>query len=289
MTNIPDKFILSISRPDFTLLNIFYKYLAIVKFFPFLNHKKKRRFRMKRVLITGAMSGIGLAATKLFLERNWYVFMADKNEDPETYNILNQYYPDKVYFLKCDVSKDKDVKHLHSKVFETFNGIDSIINNAGIIKHGLLHETSEKDWDELMANDVKSIYLTSKYFLPDLIENKYGTIVNTASISGISADYQMPVYNAAKGAVVNLTRAMALDYAKYNIRVNSVCPGATDTKMLNPDNIPKYAAANPLKRICEPVEVAKAIYFLSTDESSYCNGVNLPVTGGLDVHSGQPK
>lgn len=72
---------------------------------------------MKRVLITGAMSGIGLAATKLFLERNWYVFMADKNEDPEIYNILNQYYPDKVYFLKCDVSKDKDVKHLHSKVF----------------------------------------------------------------------------------------------------------------------------------------------------------------------------
>ena len=122
-----------------------------------------------------------------------------------------------------------------------------------------------------------------------MIENGGGTIVNTASISGIAADYEMPVYNAAKGAVVNLTRAMALDYAEFNIRVNSVCPGAVNTEMLNPDNIPKYAAANPMKRICEPEEIAKVIYFLATEESSYCNGVNLPVTGGLDVHTGQPK
>ncbi|MCM1003527.1 MAG: SDR family oxidoreductase [Candidatus Gastranaerophilales bacterium] len=244
---------------------------------------------MNRVLITGAISGIGLAAAQLFLERGWYVFIADKKEDSDVLDVIKDYYGDKVFYLKCDVSKDKDVKHLHSKICDSLKGVDCVINNAGIIKHGLLHETSEKDWDELMANDVKSIYLTAKYFIPDFIENGGGTIVNTASISGISADYGMPVYNAAKGAVVNLTRAMALDYAKFGIRVNSVCPAAVDTNMLNPDNIPGYAAVNPLKRICEPVEVAKAIYFLATDESSYCNGVNLPVTGGLDVHSGQPK
>lgn len=244
---------------------------------------------MNKVLITGAISGIGLASTQLFLERGWKVFMADKKEESEVLDVVKDYYEDSVYFLKCDVSKDKDVKHLHSKVCDALGSVDCVINNAGIITHGLLHETSEKDWDDLMTNDVKSIYLTSKYFIPDMIKNSYGTVVNTASISGISGDYGMPVYNAAKGAVVNLTRAMALDYAKYNIRVNSVCPSAVDTNFLNPDNIPKHAAVNPLKRICEPIEVAKAIYFLATDESSYCNGVNLPITGGLDAHSGQPK
>lgn len=140
-----------------------------------------------------------------------------------------------------------------------------------------------------METDVKSIYLTAKHFIPDMIKNGGGTIVNTASISGIEADYKMPVYNAAKGAIVNLTRAMALDYAEDNIRVNSVCPGATRTNMINPENISKYAKANPMKRICEPEEIAKAMYFLASEESSYCNGVNLPVTGGLDVHTGQPK
>lgn len=244
---------------------------------------------MKRVLITGAMSGIGLATTQLFLERDWKVFMADKKRDSQILNILNENYPEKVYFYKCNVSKSREVKNLHAKVQKALNGIDCIINNAGIITHGLLHQTEEKDWDELMTNDVKSIYLTSKYFIPDLIKNGNGNIVNTASISGIAADYEMPVYNAAKGAVVNLTRAMALDYAQFNIRVNSVCPSAVNTNMLNPDNIQKYAEANPLKRICNPVEIAKAIYFLASEESTYCNGVNLPVTGGLDVYTGQPQ
>ncbi len=244
---------------------------------------------MKRVLITGAMSGIGLASTVLFLERGWVVFMADKEEKTDILETLKEQYGEKIFFVKTDVSKDKDVKHLHSKVQELIYGIDCVINNAGIIAHGLLHEAPEKDWDDLMSNDVKSIYLTSKYFIPELIQNGHGTIVNTASISGIAGDYEMPIYNAAKGAVVNLTRAMALDYAKFNIRVNSVCPSAVDTNMLNPDNIPKYACVNPLKRICAPIEVAKVIYFLASEESSYCNGVNLPVTGGLDVHTGQPE
>lgn len=244
---------------------------------------------MNRVLITGAISGIGLATSKLFLEKGFKVIMADKKENPEIIGKLKNIYNDSVHFIKTDVSKDSDVRKLHEKIEELVNGVSCIVNNAGVITHGLLHETPESDWDKLMDTDVKSIYYTSKYFIPDLIKKGKGTIVNTASISGISADYEMPVYNAAKGAVVNLTRAMALDYAEFNIRVNSVCPGATNTPMLNPDNIPKYACANPMKRICKPEEIAKAIYFLASEESSYCNGVNLPVTGGLDVHSGQPK
>jgi len=244
---------------------------------------------MNTVLITGAVSGIGLAASQLFLQRHWQVVMVDRKENNSIIQHLKDVYSDSVMFVKADVSLEKDIKELFKKVEQAYGGIDSLINNAGVITHGLLHETTEEKWDEIMNNDVKSIYFMAKHFIPKMIKQGGGTMVNTASISGLAGDFEMPVYNAAKGAVVNLTRAMALDYAEFNIRVNSVCPGATRTNMLNPDNIPKYAAVNPLKRICEPEEIAKAIYFLASDESSYCNGVNLPVTGGLDIETGQPK
>lgn len=246
---------------------------------------------MGKVLITGAFSGIGLAASRLFLKRGWTVIMADKEVNNKVWDELRTEYKDDVYSFVCDVTQDIEVNYLYNYVSEKAGAVDVVINNAGIIVHGYLHQTSEDDWDAIMSTDVKSIYLTSKYFIPEMMKNRNGKIVNTASISGIAADYKMPVYNAAKGAVVNLTRAMALDYGEFGIKVNSVCPGATDTPMLQRGTIPyeEYAKVNPMKRICEPEEIAKAMYFLSTDESSYCNGVNLPVTGGLEVHTGQPK
>lgn len=245
---------------------------------------------MGRVLITGAFTGIGLAASRLFLEKGWTVVMVGRQVRENIVTELKLKYRDSVYSFVCDVTKEIEVGYLHDYIMDNLKGIDVVINNAGIITHGYLHQTSEDDWDAIMNTDVKSIYLTSKYFIPEMMKNKSGRVVNTASISGLAADYKMPVYNAAKGAVVNLTRAMALDYGEFGIRVNSVCPGATDTPMLERGSTPyeAFAKVNPMKRICEPEEVAKAMYFLSTDESSYCNGVNLPVTGGLEVHTGQP-
>jgi meso-butanediol dehydrogenase/(S,S)-butanediol dehydrogenase/diacetyl reductase len=248
---------------------------------------------MKRVLITGGTSGMGLSATKLFLEKGWKVIVVDINEERggKLIKELNKEDYNDVYFYKCNITKDNEVKALYDYIMKKLNGIDSVINNAGIWTGGMLHETKEEDWNRIFDIDVKSIYLTSKYFVPYMIANGGGTIVNTASVSGMFGDYNMAAYNAAKGAVVNMAKAMALDYGKYNIRVNNVCPSACATPMFlsNPKEVVDlFNEANPLKRICTPDEVAKAMYFLASDDSSSCNGVNLPVSGGLDVHTGQP-
>ncbi|MCT4542163.1 MAG: SDR family oxidoreductase [Vallitalea sp.] len=248
---------------------------------------------MKRVLITGGTSGMGLSATKLFLQKGWKVMVVDINDERGN-SLINELRKKgylEVYFCKCNIAKDDEVKKLYDYTIEKLGGVDSVINNAGIWTGGMLHETKEENWDRIFDVDVKSIYLTSKYFVPYMIENGGGTIVNTASVSGMFGDYNMAAYNAAKGAVVNLVKAMALDYGKYNIRVNNVCPSACATPMFlanPPEVIELFNNANPIKRICTPDEVAKAMYFLASDESSSCNGINLEISGGLNVHTGQP-
>lgn len=248
---------------------------------------------MKSVVITGASSGMGLAATKLFLERGWRVLMVDINveQGEMEQNKLRQLGYSGLFFKACNITNNSEVAELFNFAKDKLGRIDSIINNAGIWRGGELHETSEQYWNQLFDVDVKSIFLTSKHFVPHMIEQGGGTIVNTASVSGTHGDYNMAAYNAAKGAVVNLVRAMALDYGKYNIRVNNVCPSACATPMFlsnPPEVIEQFNQANPLKRICTPEEVAAAMYFLASPASASCNGVNLPVSGGLELHTGQP-
>lgn len=247
-----------------------------------------------KVLITGGTSGMGLAAAKLFLEKGHTVLIV-ANHAEQGKAVLGQLKQDgyeQVYFYAANLADVHDVERLHRYSIENIGVMDCVVNNAGIFIGGMLHEISENDWDKIFNVDVKSIYATSKYYVPDMIQNGGGTIVNTASVSGLCGDYDMAAYNAAKGAVVNLVRAMALDYGKYNIRVNNVCPAACATPMFlsnPPEVIQKFHESNPLGRICTPEEVAKAIYFLATDASSSCNGVNLEVSGGLHIHTGQPK
>jgi meso-butanediol dehydrogenase/(S,S)-butanediol dehydrogenase/diacetyl reductase len=236
---------------------------------------------------------MGKSAVRLFLKEGWKVMAAAKTGsagEALVKELSGQGCSD-IHFCKCDVSKEEDVKKLYEYTTETLGGVDSIVNNAGVWVGGMLHETAEDDWTRIFDVDVKSIYLTSKYFVPHMIENGGGTIVNTASVSGLLGDYNMAAYNAAKGAVVNLVRAMALDYGKFGIRVNNVCPSACETPMFlsnDGETVRAFNEANPLKRICTPDEVARAIFFLASDQSASCNGVNLQVSGGLDVHTGQP-
>lgn len=248
---------------------------------------------MKTVVITGSASGMGLAASKLFLEKHWRVLMIDTNEEhgqQQCLKLQSQGFTE-VYFQRCDITQASQVSQVAEFAIDNFGQVDSVINNAGVWRGGELHQTTETDWDLLFDVDVKSIFLMSKYFVPYMIAQGGGTIVNTASVSGLNGDHQMAAYNAAKGAVVNLVRAMALDYGKYNIRVNNVCPAACATPMFlanAKEVIDTFNQANPLGRICTPEEVAEAMYFVASDASSSCNGINLPISGGLELHTGQP-
>lgn len=143
-----------------------------------------------------------------------------------------------------------------------------------------------------MAVDVKSIYLMTKAFIPGMIKRRAGSIINIASVAGLLGDYSMTAYNAAKGAVVNLVRSMALDYGSYGIRVNNINPGATNTPMFkgNPETVKQsYRDASPLKRIAEPEEIANVAYFLVSEEASAITGQNIGASMGYGIWSGQPK
>ncbi|WP_300561169.1 SDR family oxidoreductase [Companilactobacillus sp.] len=250
---------------------------------------------MKTVVITGAASGMGLAATKIFLVHNWNVAMADYNQEQgqqKADELAKKYSTEQVKFFQTDVSDEKSVEKLAKSVADNFDYADALLNNAGVFTGGMLHEVKTADWDRIMNIDVKSIYLMSKYFVPSMIERKSGVIVNTASVSGLMGDYNMAAYNAAKGAVVNLVRSMALDYGQYGIRVNNVNPGPTNTPMFqqNPQSvIDEFVEASPMKKLVEPEDVAKTMYFLTTDGAKSITGQNIPVTAGFGVWSSQPK
>lgn len=253
--------------------------------------------KKKRVVITGGTSGMGKETTKLFLKNGHDVVFTGiepvqtGNKIAEELSLINK--ESKVFFFRCDVSSETEVKELVKFTNEKLGGCDILVNNAGIFEGGQAHETSVESWDRVFDVDVKGAFLTSKYFVPQMIERKYGAIVNTASISGLYADYNAVAYCAAKAAIANLSRAMALDYAEKGIRVNAVCPYATKTPMFmggsTQDVIDAFNNASPMGRIANPEEIAEAIYFLASDKASFINGVNLPVDGGVTQHTGQPR
>lgn len=251
---------------------------------------------MKTVLITGGTAGIGLAATKLFLQNGWQVMMAARNADKGTAvkTELAAEFGAAIDFCQVDVSDERSVAALHDFTVERFGTIDALVNDAGIVVKGRLHETSLDDWERVFAVNVRGTFLISKAFLPDMIASHAGMIVNIASVSGMAGDYAMTAYNATKGAIINMTRAMAMDYGPLGIRVNSVSPGPTNTAMFPQTMFPqtmkeRFSQNSPLQRIVEPSEVAAAIYFMSTEASSAITGENIPVTAGFEIGTGQPK
>lgn len=250
---------------------------------------------MKTVLVTGGASGLGLSIIKEFLDNKWNVVMADVNEEKGKeieMELKKKYVFDRLFFCKTDLADSKSVANLYEKSIEKYKNIDVIINNAGIFVKGALHEVAEEDWDRVIDVNLKSIYLVTKYFVPDMIKHKEGAIINTASVSGMLGDYNMAAYSASKGAVVNLVRSMALDYARYGIRVNNIIPGPMNTEMFqkNPKKvIDQFKKASPLGDIAQPDDIAKIVYYLADNNATKAiTGQNIPVTSGFGIYTGQP-
>lgn len=244
----------------------------------------------KVALITGGASGIGRATALLFAREGATVTVVDVNA-PHGQAVVQMIIDEggQAIFVHGDVSRAKDCQLAVRQTVEQLGKLDILFNNAGVIRRASVIETGEEEWDRVMATNVKSVFLLSKYAIPIMAEAGGGVIINTASGWGLVGARNAASYCASKGAVVLLTKAMALDHGAQNIRVNCICPGDTDTPMLRNEaqqlGKPKEqflaeSAQRPLQRVGSPEEIAQAALFLASDASSFITGIALVVDGG---------
>jgi NAD(P)-dependent dehydrogenase (short-subunit alcohol dehydrogenase family) len=243
----------------------------------------------KVALITGGASGIGRATCLLFAREGATVVVADVNPEAGRHvveEIVRAGGPG--FFEAVDLTLAADCRRLVESTIHELGRIDILFNNAGIIRRATVIDLSEDNWDRVMAVNVKSIYLLSREVIPHMEKQGAGSIINTASGWGLAGGAKAAVYCASKGAVVLLTKAMAIDHGP-RIRVNCICPGDTDTGMLRAEaqqlgeehqRFLAEAARRPLGRVGKPEEVAQAVLYLASDASSFVTGTALVVDGG---------
>ncbi|EOX4412154.1 SDR family oxidoreductase [Vibrio alginolyticus] len=249
-----------------------------------------RGLKNKVALVTGSANGIGLAIAKRLYEEGANVALADWNEE-QLANAVEGFDKQRVSAHFIDVSDPDKVAALISDVVTRFGKLDILVNNAGVHVPGTVIEGSVEDWKKISGVNIDGVVYCAKFALPELLKTK-GCMVNTASVSGLGGDWGAAFYCASKGAVVNLTRAMALDHGADGVRINAVCPSLVKTNMTNgwPQDIrDKFNERIALGRAAEPEEIASVVIFLASDDASFINGVNLPVDGGATASDGQPK
>lgn len=244
----------------------------------------------KVALITGGASGIGRATAELFAHEGAAVAIVDIDAvQGEALAGEIQAAGGQAVFIHGNVTRATDCQAAVEQTVGAFGRLDILFNNAGIIRRADVLGTSEEEWDRVMDVNVKSIFLMSKYAIPHLIQAGGGSIINTSSGWGLKGGGNALAYCASKGAVSNMTRAMAIDHGRDNIRVNAVCPGDTDTPMLRDEarqlgqdqaDFLAESAQRPLRRYAQPLEIAQAVLFLASESASYITGTNLVVDGG---------
>jgi cyclopentanol dehydrogenase len=241
------------------------------------------RLQDKVAIITGAARGMGAAEARIFAKEGAKVILADiQVEDGQsvTQEIIDA--GGQAVFVEMDVSKQSDWQRTIDAAISNFGKINVLVNNAGIIERDSLEETTEETWDRIMAVNAKGVFLGTKAVIPHMKAAGGGSIINISSISGmISVGY--PAYNASKGAIRVFTKSAAVEYARDNIRVNSIHPGTIWTSMSTYKRAftrEERAKTIPMRRVAEPEEIAYPALFLASDESSYMTGSELVIDGG---------
>jgi NAD(P)-dependent dehydrogenase (short-subunit alcohol dehydrogenase family) len=245
------------------------------------------RLEGKVAVVTGAAAGIGAATAALFIKEGAKVVVADR--DLEQAQVVAKALGDNALAVGVDVTVAAEIRQLFSITVATFGGVDILVNNAGFGIRGSVVNTEEDDWDKVIDVNLKSVYLCSKYGIPEIEKRGGGVVVNISSTAAVCGIPDRAAYVAAKGGVASLTRSMALDHADKNIRVNSIAPGVIWSnyyeKMLkevpDPDAfVNGLKARAPVNRMGKPDEIASMALFLACDDSSFATGGMFTVDGG---------
>jgi len=246
------------------------------------NHSTQRT-----ALVTGAAGGIGSATVLRFYESGWQVIAVDRAEKPIKFS-------DAINYIQADISLPEELEKIYSQARQFTNSLDALVNNAGIQIAKPLLETSAEEWDSVMASNLRSVFLGVKLAHPLLKTAGGGAIVNMSSVHAVQTSANIAAYAASKGGLLALTRAMAIEFAPDNIRVNAILPGAVDTPMLHAglsrghvgsgslvERLDNLARKTVIGRVGKPEEIASAIYFLAdSNQSSFMTGQALVVDGG---------
>lgn len=258
-----------------------------------MNKATSGKLSERVVLITGGTSGIGKATADLFASEGAIVVITGRRSQ------LGQTVVEEIEkaggragFIQADHTKPEDCQQVVEKVIEQYSRVDILFNNAGVVIDGNAEETSEDEWDATIALNVTAVWRMSKLVLPSMRAQGGGVIINNASDWGLVGGKRAVAYCSSKGAVVQMTRAMALDHASENIRINAVCPGDTFVERwvtegyfqggssLDRRHVLEDAKDLPMGRVATAGEIAKAVLFLASDDSSYVTGLALAVDGG---------
>jgi dihydroanticapsin dehydrogenase len=249
------------------------------------------RLEGKKAVVTGAASGIGRAIAQELAAEGAQVVLLDVDvAKGESTSACITAAGGNSSFRKLDVSRPDEIAQVGKAILAEFGYIDILVNNAGIWRPGTVATLSEATWDSVIDTNVKSVFLVSKQFLPSMIARKSGVVANVASVAGMVGAADASAYATSKGAIINLTRSMALDFAPYNVRVNCICPGLMDTEMgdaVVSHYRPQACAADskttwqPLGRAGVPADVAKAILYVVSDDALFMTGSLVVVDGGL--------
>ncbi len=246
------------------------------------------RLKGLKCLVTGGSSGIGRATVERFVEEGAEVLIVDI--DIEAANQVAKVLGDSVWALKCDVRLEQDVEEIAAQTHERWGKIDVLVNNAGSELNRAYDDTSVDEWDRVIDTDLKGPWLMCKHFVPKMVEAGSGSVINVSSLNGLVGFPLSTAYGSAKGGLVVFTRDMAIELASSGVRINCVCPGVIDTGMMErwTDLMPDKEEAKtmlkgtmPIGRMGTAEEVAGAIYFFASSDSSLCQGTILSVDGGF--------
>ena len=251
-------------------------------------------FSGKVAIVSGGTRGIGRAAArKLAGEGASVVICSDREEQVEETVAALREEGLEVRGVRADVTSSADMKKLMDLTIETYDGVDVLVNSAGVQRYGTVVETEEEVWDKVLDVNLKGIYLSSRYAIPEMRKRGGGAIVNLSSVQAFASQTGVAAYTASKGGINALTRAMALDHACENIRVNAVCPASVDTPMLRwsadlfkgdksvEETLEDWGRMHPLGRVARPEEVAEVIAFLASARASFITGGDYKVDGGM--------